>query len=330
MESQVVTQPITVMNMTGDVIVVNAQGQARSVNVGDALQPGEILITVNQAEVTLQTTQGDVRVDENCLACLPEPAFGADPQLHVAPVQGEINAELAQLDTANFDAQAIAAIQQAILDGVDPTTALQAAAAGGNAAGSANEGAVTIAYNYTEVLASTLFDTHGYSQTLSTTQIFDNPLRFAAGGETVSAQVTEGSLSLGTYPQTSTLTTLITAGSLALLPASFVPAPTFLIALLAELNQDITSSGQPVVFRYDATTNSIIGEQNGAAVLSIAISAESIGRDVNLTITTTLSQPIDHVPSVGGRVGVDQWRSDLGCITTDGDRQQRQSNSSSD
>ncbi|QXC55518.1 retention module-containing protein [Vibrio mimicus] len=300
MESQVVTQPITVMNMTGDVIVVNAQGQARSVNVGDALQPGEILITVNQAEVTLQTTQGDVRVDENCLACLPEPAFGADPQLRVAPVQGEINAELAQLDTANFDAQAIAAIQQAILDGVDPTTALQAAAAGGNAAGSANEGAVTIAYNYTEVLASTLFDTHGYSQTLSTTQIFDNPLRFAAGGETVSAQVTEGSLSLGTYPQTSTLTTLITAGSLALLPASFVPAPTFLTALLAELNQDITSSGQPVVFRYDATTNSIIGEQNGAAVLSIAISAESIGRDVNLTITTTLSQPIDHVPSVGG------------------------------
>ncbi|TVM19580.1 hcalcium-binding protein, partial [Vibrio cholerae] len=34
--------------------------------------------------------------------------------------------------------------------------------------------------------------------------------------------------------------------------------------------------------------------------MSIAISAESIGRDVNLTITTTLSQPIDHLPSVGG------------------------------
>uniref|UniRef100_UPI00387B0B65 T1SS-143 repeat domain-containing protein n=1 Tax=Vibrio cholerae TaxID=666 RepID=UPI00387B0B65 len=127
-----------------------------------------------------------------------------------------------------------------------------------------------------------------------------NPLRFAAGGESLSTQVTEGSLSLGTYPQTSTVTSLITAGSLALLPASFVPEAAFLTSLLAELNQDITSSGQPVVFRYDAATNSIIGEQNGSTVLSIAISAESIGRDVNLTITTTLSQPIDHLPSVGG------------------------------
>ncbi|WP_443098468.1 T1SS-143 repeat domain-containing protein [Vibrio cholerae] len=150
------------------------------------------------------------------------------------------------------------------------------------------------------MLASTAFDTQGYNQTFSTTQTLVNPLRFAAGGESLSTQVTEGSLSLGTYPQTSTVTSLITAGSLALLPASFVPEAAFLTSLLAELNQDITSSGQPVVFRYDAATNSIIGEQNGSTVLSIAISAESIGRDVNLTITTTLSQPIDHLPSVGG------------------------------
>ncbi|MGC9553384.1 retention module-containing protein, partial [Vibrio metoecus] len=70
----------------------------------------------------------------------------------------------------------------------------------------ANEGAVTIAYNYPEVLASTAFDTHGFNQTFSTTQTFVNPLRFAAGGESLSSQVTEGSLSLGTYPQTSTVT----------------------------------------------------------------------------------------------------------------------------
>ncbi|AOY49243.1 hcalcium-binding protein [Vibrio cholerae] len=220
--------------------------------------------------------------------------------MQAAPVQGQINLDLAQLDTANFDEQAIAAIQQAILDGVDPTTALEAAAAGAGAGGSANGGAITIDYNFLEVLASTAFDTQGYNQTFSTTQTLVNPLRFAAGGESLSTQVTEGSLSLGTYPQTSTVTSLITAGSLALLPASFVPEAAFLTSLLAELNQDITSSGQPVVFRYDAATNSIIGEQNGSTVLSIAISAESIGRDVNLTITTTLSQPIDHLPSVGG------------------------------
>ncbi|PAR34980.1 type I secretion protein, partial [Vibrio metoecus] len=299
MESQVVTQPVTVTNVVGYVVAVNAQGQARTVNTGDVLQPGDILITVNHSEVALQTQQGTVQVDANCVACLPVSLDG-QPEVQAAPVQGEINVDLAQLDTANFDEQAIAAIQQAILDGVDPTTALEAAAAGGNATGSANEGAVTIAYNYPEVLASTAFDTHGFNQTFSTTQTFVNPLRFAAGGESLSSQVTEGSLSLGTYPQTSTVTTLITAGSLALLPASFVPEAAFLTSLLAELNQDITSSGQPVVFRYDAATNSIIGEQNGSTVLSIAISAESVGRDLNLTVTTTLSQPIDHLPSVGG------------------------------
>ncbi|MBU5865013.1 hypothetical protein, partial [Vibrio cholerae] len=32
----------------------------------------------------------------------------------------------------------------------------------------------------------------------------------------------------------------------------------------------------------------------------VASSAESIGRDVNLTITPPLSQTIDHLPSVGG------------------------------
>ncbi len=300
MQSQVVTQPVTVTSLSGNVVVVNAQGQARIVNAGDVLQPDEIIITVNQSAIELQTTQGGVQIDENCVACLPEFSADGQPEVQAAPVQGQINLDLAQLDTANFDEQAIAAIQQAILDGVDPTTALEAAAAGAGAGGSANGGAITIDYNFLEVLASTAFDTQGYNQTFSTTQTLVNPLRFAAGGESLSTQVTEGSLSLGTYPQTSTVTSLITAGSLALLPASFVPEAAFLTSLLAELNQDITSSGQPVVFRYDAATNSIIGEQNGSTVLSIAISAESIGRDVNLTITTTLSQPIDHLPSLGG------------------------------
>ncbi|WP_336933306.1 retention module-containing protein [Vibrio cholerae] len=300
MQSQVVTQPVTVTSLSGNVVVVNAQGQARIVNAGDVLQPDEIIITVNQSAIELQTTQGGVQIDENCVACLPEFSSDGQPEVQAAPVQGQINLDLAQLDTANFDEQAIAAIQQAILDGVDPTTALEAAAAGAGAGGSANGGAITIDYNFLEVLASTAFDTQGYNQTFSTTQTLVNPLRFAAGGESLRTQVTEGSLSLGTYPQTSTVTSLITAGSLALLPASFVPEAVFLTSLLAELNQDITSSGQPVVFRYDAATNSIIGEQNGSTVLSIAISAESVGRDLNLTVTTTLSQPIDHLPSVGG------------------------------
>ncbi|EEW07026.1 conserved hypothetical protein [Vibrio mimicus VM603] len=183
MESQVVTQPVTVTSVSGNVVVVNAQGQARIVNTGDVLQPGEIIIAVNQAEVVVQTSLGAVQVDANCIACLPELALDEQPALFTSPLQGEINVDLTKLDTANFDAQAIAAIQQAILDGVDPTTALEAAAAGAGATGSANEGAITIAYNYPEVLASTSFDTHGFTQTFSTTQTFVNPLRFAEGGK---------------------------------------------------------------------------------------------------------------------------------------------------
>ncbi|TVN74493.1 retention module-containing protein [Vibrio cholerae] len=130
MQSQVVTQPVTVTSLSGNVVVVNAQGQARIVNAGDVLQPDEIIITVNQSAIELQTTQGGVQIDENCVACLPEFSADGQPEVQAAPVQGQINLDLAQLDTANFDEQAIAAIQQAILDGVDPTTALEAAAAG--------------------------------------------------------------------------------------------------------------------------------------------------------------------------------------------------------
>ncbi|WP_159308723.1 retention module-containing protein, partial [Klebsiella pneumoniae] len=82
------------------------------------------------------------------VACLPEFSADGQPEVQAAPVQGQINLDLAQLDTANFDEQAIAAIQQAILDGVDPTTALEAAAAGAGAGGSANGGAITIDYNF--------------------------------------------------------------------------------------------------------------------------------------------------------------------------------------
>lgn len=62
MQSQVVTQPVTVTSLSGNVVVVNAQGQARIVNAGDVLRPDEIIITVNQSEIALQTIQGDVQV----------------------------------------------------------------------------------------------------------------------------------------------------------------------------------------------------------------------------------------------------------------------------
>ncbi|PML59209.1 cadherin-like domain-containing protein, partial [Vibrio sp. 10N.261.52.A1] len=61
-----------------------------------------------------------------------------------------------------------------------------------------------------------------------------------------------------------------------------------------------TSSGQPVTFTYDSASNSIIGVQGTDEVLRIDIDAVSVGNDIELSLTTTISQPIDHVPSIGG------------------------------
>ena len=57
----------------------------------------------------------------------------------------------------------LAAIQEAILGGADPTQILEATAAGGGL-GSANAGFVTIDYNYTETHPSTFFETAGLAK----------------------------------------------------------------------------------------------------------------------------------------------------------------------
>lgn len=66
------------------------------------------------------------------------------------------------------------------------------------------------------------------------------------------------------------------------------------------LISDITSSGQPVTFTYDVATNSIVGVQGTDEVLRIDIDAVSVGNDIELSLTTSVSQPIDHAPSIGG------------------------------
>ncbi|WP_210443627.1 retention module-containing protein, partial [Vibrio crassostreae] len=291
---EVSRQAAVVEAVSGEVIAVKSDGSARKISVGDIIRENEIVITANQAELLLGTPNGVTEVASNCVGCVDQDLAWAD-----APIAGEVNFDLQQADAGDFDDE-FAAIQEAILGGADPTQILEATAAG-SGLGSANAGFVTIDYNYTETHPSTFFETAGLAeQTVDEDREEFRTITRSSGGQSISEVLTEGSISGNTYPQSITTTETIVAGSLALSPDSFAPEALSLASLLTELNSDITSSGQPVTFTYDAATNSIIGVQGTDEVLRIDIDVVSVGNNAELSLTTTISQPIDHVTSVGG------------------------------
>ncbi|MFH4488245.1 retention module-containing protein [Vibrio diabolicus] len=307
MSTQTVPQNAIVNAVKGDVLVLGLDGKVRSIKAGDELISGEVIITENNASLDVQIHNELYLIDANCVACLPEPSFEQPETLLQSPVNGQVTFDPTAIEGANFDANDVAAIQQVILDGADPTAILEATAAGAGAEGSANAGYVTVEYNNPEVLASTFFETSATRSGVEERDEADDldVTIFADGGQSLQSSVTEGSISLSSYPQTISSSVLVEAGDLALDTASFVPETSLLESLLTELNSDITSAGQPVAFVYDEAQNAIIGTQEGNEVLRIEIEATSLGRDLELEVVTTISQGIDHVASVAdGQVSI--------------------------
>ncbi|WP_440873239.1 retention module-containing protein [Vibrio diabolicus] len=307
MSTQTVPQNAIVNAVKGEVLVLGLDGKVRSIKAGDELISGEVIITENNASLDVQIHNELYLVDANCVACLPEPSFEQPETLLQSPVNGQVTFDPTAIEGANFDANDVAAIQQAILDGADPTAILEATAAGAGAEGSANAGYVTVEYNNPEVLASTFFETSATRSGVEERDEADDldVTIFADGGQSLQSSVTEGSISLSSYPQTISSSVLVEAGDLALDTASFVPETSSLESLLTELNSDITSAGQPVAFVYDEAQNAIIGTQEGNEVLGIEIEVTSLGRDLELEVVTTISQGIDHVASVAdGQVSI--------------------------
>ncbi|EAQ52855.1 retention module-containing protein [Vibrio sp. MED222] len=295
MDIEVSRQAAVVEAVSGDVVVVTPDGNPKKVLVGDIIRENEIVITANNAELVLSAPNGEVLVGDNCVGCIDQELSWAD-----APIAGEVNFDLEQSDDGAFTDDDIAAIQEAILGGADPTEILEATAAG-EGLGSANAGFVTIEYNNIQTQPSTFFETSGLAkEEVEETREEFRTITRSAGGQSISESVTEGSISGNTYPQSITTTETIIAGSLALDPDSFVPDTLSLASLLSELNNDITSSGQVVTFTYDSVTNSIVGVQGTDEVLRIDIDATSVGNNIDISLTTTISQSIDHVPSIGG------------------------------
>ncbi len=292
-----------VASVKGDVVVINSQGVARLLSPGDTISENELVITSNNSSVTIDEVVVDKEpinsesastLNPNCIAC-----GNQNGELEVVELDGEITVNI-EPDSV-VDIAELEAIQDAILAGEDPTQITEAAAAGG-IIGSANAGAVTIEYNDPQVLAQTFFETTGVRRdTVDDDDDFLRSTVFAAGGESISEIVVEADLNAAeTYPTSTTASILIEAGDLQLDPQSFVPESSSLASLLAELNNDIKASEQDVSFSYNATTNAIEGVIGSEPVLTIDIDAQNVGKDLQLTLTTTLYRPIDHVPAVGG------------------------------
>ncbi|MBM5079873.1 retention module-containing protein, partial [Vibrio parahaemolyticus] len=307
MSTQTVPQNAIVNAVKGEVLVLDLTGKIRVVSAGDALNTGDVIVTENNASLDVLINNELYLVYQNCVACLPEPSSEQPETLVQTSVDGQIAFDPTAIDSANFDANDVAAIQQAILEGADPTAILEATAAGGDASGSANAGYVTVEYNNPEMLASTFFETSAARTGVQDREETDdiNVTIFADGGQSLESEVTEGSISLTTYPQSIATSVSVEAGDLPLDPSSFFPSSASLESLLAELNTDIQSGGKAVEFSYDEAQNAIVGVQDGNEVLRIEIEATSLGRDIELEVTTTISQGIDHVASVDdGQVSI--------------------------
>ncbi|MUJ20970.1 retention module-containing protein [Aliivibrio fischeri] len=152
MKETLIPSKVEVKTIEGDAYTLNKSGEPTKINVGQSISADDVLFTGYDAKVVVQINGKLVTIDKNCISCLDE-TKPEDP-LQVKNVEGDI-----ELDPNKpADDVDIAAIQDAILDGEDPTEILEATAAGESGT-SANNGFITIDYRYYSKIAETDFST---------------------------------------------------------------------------------------------------------------------------------------------------------------------------
>ncbi|XDF76756.1 retention module-containing protein [Aliivibrio fischeri] len=152
MKETLIPSKVEVKTIEGDAYTLNKSGEPTKINVGQSISADDVLFTGYDAKVVVQINGKLVTIDKNCISCLDE-TKPEDP-LQVKNVEGDIELD-PNKPTDDVD---IAAIQDAILDGEDPTEILEATAAGENGT-SANNGFITIDYRYYSKIAETDFST---------------------------------------------------------------------------------------------------------------------------------------------------------------------------
>ncbi|MEZ9354637.1 retention module-containing protein [Vibrio breoganii] len=315
MEEQVLITDVSVVETHGKAIVINASSAARDIKKGDTLQKGDVLLIGENAKVMVQYGDKAEIFDQNCAVCVA--SVSPDEASQLASSETDVALQLEQ-EQAQYTEQDIALVQQAILNGEDPSDALEAAAAGKNvnAEHAANDGFVTVEMNYIETHPETQFQTDAFIQELLPLDDDGLTINFAEGGGSIATALVEGSLSQSTYPQTTVGSFFIEQATFELDVASFEVAPLDIDQVLAELNANITSAGEAVSFIYDASANAIVGSVDGEEVLSITITPNPAENGIDLVVTTVISGPIDHIDFSGDYISVSDDKLNIGFDIT--------------
>ncbi|MDO6764470.1 retention module-containing protein [Agarivorans sp. 1_MG-2023] len=145
MEQSIATSNATIVSIQGQAFAVDAQGNIRSLQPGDSVVPGEMIITSQGAQLGFYYGEDQYLLGDNSATQLP-------------------NVDIAEGPLSAANDLDVDALQQAILEGADPTELFEATAAGGaptaadgEAAG--NGGFITIDRVGGETIAQTGFDT---------------------------------------------------------------------------------------------------------------------------------------------------------------------------
>ncbi|WP_244463611.1 retention module-containing protein [Aeromonas bestiarum] len=173
MRTQVIDKTVVVSSVEGNVQILLADGSSRPLQKGEILQPGAKLNIADDAKLTLAL------YDDSPASATPD---AAAPD---APVPGQPQAP----DAGSATSPDIAALQQSILQGVDPTQNFEASAAGGApaaggggggiggvAGASGNGGFVTIDRTGDATIAAAGFDTTYQTEPVVDTQQLAEPL----------------------------------------------------------------------------------------------------------------------------------------------------------
>ncbi|CAM4145776.1 retention module-containing protein [Vibrio neonatus] len=304
MKEQVLITDISVVEAVGNSVVINASSPAKPIKKGDTLQKGDVLLIGEDAKVMVQYGAKAEIFTQNCAVCVAS----VGPEQSSLLASSNLSASLELQDhPSQYSEQDIAAVQQAISRGADPSEVLDFLASGNNnvdAQNSANGGFVSVEMNRAETRPETGFETDGVDITGENLADDSLTINFAEGGGEINTAVVEGSLTTNTYPQTTVGSVVVEQATFALDPDTFTVVPLDVDAVLAELNAHISSGGEAVSFVYDEGLNALVGTLNGLEVISFTIAETVLDSGIELNVTTLVSQPIDHVDVNGQYVSI--------------------------
>ncbi|MGF1793507.1 type I secretion C-terminal target domain-containing protein [Photobacterium profundum] len=122
----------------------------------------------------------------------------------------------------------------------------------------------------------------------------------ATGGESHTMTAVEGDLETSTggttYPKTTSESFMVTAGEDRLDPTTVNVDPVQVAALITELESELTSAGENLVFLLSADGSTLVGTTTpgGDVAVTITLSGTQVGDDINVNVEFKQHLPLDH------------------------------------